>query len=108
MKNLTLAGLVGISTTLILTGVVALDCGGSGGDWGSNAATVRPPKTDPDAGTDAAFLCSGLDQTKPVVLYLSADDSNSMASPVLARELLEAGQAPSLESIRTYEFLNYY
>jgi Ca-activated chloride channel family protein len=61
-----------------------------------------------DAGADAAFVCEGLDQSKPVVLYLSADDSNSMASPAHARELLNAFSAPSPGIIRTYEFLNYY
>ena len=40
--------------------------------------------------------------------YMSADDSNSMASPVLAREMLRASLAPPAARIRTYEFLNYY
>ena len=40
--------------------------------------------------------------------FMSADDSNSMASPVLAREWLNAGLAPDPARIRTYEFLNYY
>ncbi len=65
---------------------------------------VAPP---PDAGPDAEFTCEGLDQNSPVVLYISADDSNSMASPGHAREALLAGNAPTL-GIRTYEFLNYY
>lgn len=43
-----------------------------------------------------------------VSFYMSSDDSNSMASPVIARELLRAGIAPIPEQIRTYEFLNYY
>jgi len=133
MQKLTLAGLVGISTTLILTGAVALACGGgnynsggAGGEFGGdNSAAAgsfsagtggggpgqpaRPPNpTEQDAGADAPFLCNGLDQSKPVVLYVSADDSNSMASPVLARELIETGIAPNPTAIRTYEFLNYY
>jgi Ca-activated chloride channel family protein len=40
--------------------------------------------------------------------YLSADDSNSMASPARARELLRLGLAPVPSEIRAYEFLNYY
>ncbi|MBI4700085.1 MAG: VWA domain-containing protein, partial [Deltaproteobacteria bacterium] len=52
-------------------------------------------------------LCEGVDQSTPKVLYLSADDSNSMASPVHARESLRQGLAP-VGPIRTYEFLNYY
>lgn len=43
-----------------------------------------------------------------VPFYLSADDSNSMASPVIARERLLAGEAPDPARLRTYEFLNYY
>lgn len=52
------------------------------------------------------MTCAELDPATPATLYLSADDSNSMASPVLARELIGHGLRPS--SIRTYEFLNYY
>src|SRR5262245_16315947 len=110
MQKLTLAGLIGISTTLILMGAVAVACGASGGGGGTrdnpNVAPLPPPGQ--DAGSDAPFLCDGLDQSKPAVLYLSADDSNSMASPVLARELIGAGLAPDPAAIRTYEFLNYY
>ncbi len=68
-----------------------------------------PIEGPPDAGADAdaaPFTCEGLDTSKPVILYLSADDSNSMGSPVQAREALTKGwQTPW---IRTYEFLNYY
>lgn len=44
----------------------------------------------------------------PVVRYLSADDSNSMASPVVARKLIQSGRWVPPELIRTYEFLNYF
>jgi Ca-activated chloride channel family protein len=66
------------------------------------------PGTDPDAST-VHPLCSDLDPAEPYVLYLSADDSNSMASPVIARNyiLRKAGLIPS-SILRTYEFLNYY
>jgi len=78
---------------------------GGGGDYEPPIAP-DPLQAPPDAGADAAPSCEGLDTSKPVVLYLSADDSNSMGSPVQARELLQGGAAPYL--IRTYEFLNYY
>lgn len=87
---------------------------GSGGGWsgGSSSSSGQSPPPAPlpggDAGAepDASTGCELLDPQKPLVLYLSADDSNSMASPVLARELLNKGMAPT--SLRTYEFLNYY
>lgn len=61
--------------------------------------TLDPSKDDLPA------CASGL---PTVPFYLSSDDSNSMASPVLAREHLAAGLAPDPAQIRTYEFLNYY
>jgi len=61
---------------------------------------LAPPPEDPKE-------CEQLDKEKPLVLYLSSDDSNSMGSPALARELLTHNwTSPHL--IRTYEFLNYY
>jgi Ca-activated chloride channel homolog len=77
---------------------------------GEPVAPVAPLPPADDAGPDAAapFACEGLDQDKPVILYVSADDSNSMGSPVYTRELLRQGQAPVPGAIRTYEFLNYY
>ena len=47
------------------------------------------------------------DTVNEVVLYLSADDSNSMASPVQARAVILSGNLFG-NSVRTYEFLNYY
>jgi len=80
---------------------------GAGGGGGFNRGPRLPPG--PDAGPDAdtPVDCAMLDSSKPMVLYLSADDSNSMGSPVYARELLNQGIAPA-GGIRTYEFLNYY
>lgn len=79
--------------------------GGSAGSTDTTTSTTdTTTSSDPDAGP--VDLCAGLDQSKPVVLYLSPDDSNSMGSPVVARELLQKGWAPW--QIRTYEFLNYY
>lgn len=132
-----LAGVCGLSSALLLVGAVMGACtvtGGAddpgfdtGGDYGSDTSgnsvgvgttggfpdePAPPPATgDKDAGPDAddaPFQCDGLDPAKPLVLYLSADDSNSMASPVHAREIIKNGGIPSKNQIRTYEFLNYY
>ncbi|XXX81819.1 VWA domain-containing protein [Sorangium sp. So ce134] len=84
--------------------------GGGGGAPVDGAQAEPPPEPLPgeDAGAPPAFTCEGLDSSKPVVLYVSADDSNSMSSPVHVRELLRAGFAPEPWHVRTYEFLNYY
>ena len=88
---------------------------GSGGSGGSgNAGTGGGAGTGPqaDAGVEAdagdADLCAALDATKGAVFYLSSDDSNSMASPAIARRLLNSGQQVPAYILRTYEFLNYY
>lgn len=39
--------------------------------------------------------------------YLSADDSNSQASPVIVRMMAARGRYAMPETVRTYEFLNY-
>jgi len=44
----------------------------------------------------------------PYVLYLSADDSNSQASPIIARWMIGRGQIVPWSVVRVYEFLNYY
>jgi Ca-activated chloride channel family protein len=76
---------------------------GGGGDIGTGAGGAGGA-----GGGGGGFTCEGLDMSKPLVLYLSADDSNSMGSPAQARGLLDMGLAPYPSSIRTYEFLNYY
>ena len=73
--------------------------------------------SDTDSDTDTDVEDSGepgdtgvddeCDEDTPVELYLSPDDSNSMASPVLARESVLGGK-PLDFSVRTYEFMNYY
>lgn len=75
--------------------------GGPGDEGWGEAPPPIPPQEEPE---DVA--CEDLDPASPVVLYLSADDSNSMASPAEAREALRAGTMPY--SVRTFEFLNYY
>ncbi len=81
-------------------------CGEPNGSTGTGAPA--PPANADDAGADAPFACGDLDKDSPVILYLSADDSNSMGSPVHMRELLNKGMAPPAALVRTYEFLNYY
>jgi len=43
----------------------------------------------------------------PTVLYLSADDSNSQASPVLIRSMIDAWEMVPPGRIRVWEILNY-
>lgn len=77
----------------------------------SDSGAAGPPATvkraaDP-SGPDAS-ACAALDSSKPATLYLSSDDSNSMASPVIARSRIRQGQQVPANLVRTYEFLNYY
>lgn len=101
-------GFVGTTTSSGTTTGTYTNYGGSGGAGGTtDTTTTTTTTTDVDAGADGGEnACAGLDMSKPVVLYLSPDDSNSMGSPVFAREALKKGWAPG--GIRTYEFLNYY
>lgn len=79
------------------------DSGGDGdGDSGDDGEPDPDPedKPDPDDGED---VC---DEDTIVTLYLSPDDSNSMSSPVQARETILNGG--SSFPVRVWEFLNYY
>ena len=58
--------------------------------------------------TKAAEERSRPTRATQTVRYLSADDSNSAASPVIARKMIRAGKYVQPAVIRTYEFLNYY
>lgn len=73
----------------------------AGEDAGSSAAADAGPVGEPDA---AAPTCN---TTDPVVLYMSADDSTSMAGATVARGLIAQGQLVT-KAVRTYEMLNYY
>ena len=74
----------------------------NGADAGSTAGDAT---ADTISGDDAgAPVCNTAD---PVVLYLSADDSNSMAGATIARSLIGQGQY-AYKALRVYEFLNYY
>jgi Ca-activated chloride channel family protein len=101
------------------TGTTSATWGAGGSGQGGSAATTTSTTTTSAGGAapttsaggaggaGGADACAGLDQSKPLTLYLSADDSNSMGSPVYAREMLKLGRAP-YAGVRTYEFLNYY
>jgi len=71
---------------------------------------VAPPD-DPDTGNsstgdDTGAVCDG---DTPVTLYLSADDSNSMSSPVQVRAAaLSFGGSIAAVPVRPWEFFNYY
>ncbi|MGH1344981.1 MAG: vWA domain-containing protein [Nannocystales bacterium] len=56
--------------------------------------------------TEAESMCP--DDADPVVLYMSNDDSNSQASPVLARAAIQNGGIVDRSQLRIHEFLNYY
>lgn len=48
------------------------------------------------------------DTQDPVVLYMSNDDSNSQASPILVRRIVGDQQIVDPNRVRIHEFLNYY
>ncbi len=76
----------------------------------SRDAATAPPDAPADRAdpADARVACEAIPSRDPVTLYLSADDSNSMASPVIARRMIRMGQRVPARVVRTYEFLNYY
>ncbi|MBN2719323.1 MAG: VWA domain-containing protein [Deltaproteobacteria bacterium] len=53
---------------------------------------------------DTVLTC---DPTAQITYWMSADDSNSMASPVIVRNQIESGSWVTT-TIRPWEFLNYY
>lgn len=78
---------------------------------GVDAGSTAGPDVAGDAGAaDAAGTDVGApecNKTDKVTMYLSADDSNSMAGATVARGLIAAGQIV-YKAVRTYEMLNYY
>jgi len=61
---------------------------------------------EPDAEEDPLAACP--EEQTPHVLYLSSDDSNSVASPVILRSMIRRRYLPDIRFIRVWEFLNYY
>jgi Ca-activated chloride channel family protein len=81
----------------------------AGGDEGG-----EPPPDDTgveDTGDDTTTTTGepACDDQAPVSLFLSPDDSNSMSSPVQARDAVLGGwSSVTAAPIRPWEFLNYY
>jgi len=82
------------------------DASFAGGDAAPNDGPTTTPQEMPQRVPESAATC---DTTARVPLYLSPDDSNSMSSPVQAREAA-FGTFSSLSAvpIRPWEFFNYY
>ncbi len=85
------------------------NAGGTSGDPGG--AGGAPPAEPPDLPREPQLapgdVIPGCIDKGATTLFLSADDSNSQASPVVVRSLIAAGRHVPQEAIRTYEFLNY-
>ena len=73
-------------------------------DTDSAADPFDTADTAEDTEEDTELTC---DPTEQITYWLSADDSNSMASPVIARNQIMDGDWVTTK-IRTWEFLNYY
>ncbi len=81
----------------------AMGAGKGGGGGGGASAAPRPSAHKPQEPRSKAK-----DKTSGNTRYLSADDSNSQASPVLVRQAINAGRYVDPSLVRTYEFLNYH
>jgi Mg-chelatase subunit ChlD len=77
-------------------------------DWDDDTIDddIDDDSIDDDTTEEPVWECP-LEQ-EPLVLWLSADDSNSQASPVISRFYIESGSIVPRGRVRTYEFTNYY
>lgn len=75
-------------------------CDDAGAEFDATAQWSAPQAT--------PAACEGLDTQSPAKLFLSADDSSSMAAPVIARRLIRLGDVVPASVVRPYEFFNYY
>ena len=85
--------------------------GGDTGSAGDPSDGDSPPDDTgvEETGDDTTTAEPACDDAEPVILYLSPDDSNSMSSPVQARDAVLGGWGSvSSVPIRVWEFLNYY
>src|SRR5690349_9980629 len=81
------------------------DEGASAGDDGDDDGEPN----DDDEGESSSTGEPECNEEDPVTLFLSPDDSNSMSSPVQAREaVLSEWNSLSNVPIRPWEFFNYY
>jgi hypothetical protein len=86
---------------------------GTGDESGSGSSTTgegapAPLPLDALATRPAATAAECPVDHEPAVFYMSNDDSNSQASPILARQTILEGQIVDPFRIRIHEFLNYY
>ncbi len=79
--------------------------GGGGAGGGEGSGVEGPDESAPPPDPEKPEVACGGDRT--TTLFLSADDSNSQASPVLVRRAIRQGRFVPERAIRTYEFLNY-
>lgn len=85
------------------------DGGNDGGSDGSGGPEPIPEPDDGGRNETPEEPPSACDLETNVSLYLSPDDSNSMSSPVRAREAVLGGWGTVQSvAIRTWEFFNYY
>ena len=82
---------------VLADGGLAPECQ-DGGVQASGSALIR----------DDVPGCADVDPQRASTLYLSADDSNSMAGPAIARRLIQGGRRVPAHVVRPWEFLNYY
>lgn len=80
------------------------DVSAEGQTQDSNRDVEEPEEPEEPEEEPTELLC---EDQGPTQLFLSADDSNSQASPVLARSLIQQKRFVPAKSVRTYEFLNY-
>jgi Ca-activated chloride channel homolog len=81
--------------------------GGNGADLPDGGGGEGGKSGDPPPDTGIPEACADEDKGSKVI-YMSVDDSNSMASPGHVREIINLGFEPIPSRIRTHEFLNYY
>jgi Ca-activated chloride channel family protein len=98
------------STTMSTSDPSGSDTAATGADSDSDG---EPPPDDTGVEETGAESTStgepACEETEPVTLFLSPDDSNSMSSPVQARDAVLSGwSSVTAVPIRVWEFLNYY
>lgn len=99
----------GLTTTMGTTDPSGGETGGDGAGADEGGDTPPDETGGEDSGSESSTGEPACDDSEPVVLYLSPDDSNSMSSPVQARDAVLGGwSSVSAVPIRTWEFLNYY
>ena len=84
------------------------EVGGAGGEPGAADAAPAARSAPGPSPQSLSGACAGLNRNVASTLYLSADDSSSMASPALVRHLIRSNQHVPARVVRAYEFLNYY